>query len=224
MSFRTLSYPPADQSEAQWLLVVLHGWGANAEDLAGLAPYLPLPGFQMVFPDAPLAHPQVPGGRMWYGFPFGYGFRTPPNFDDHPELQTTRRLLKDWMLSLEGTTGIPLSRTVMAGFSQGGAMTLDVGAQLPLAGQMVLSGYLHSPLQQAVPERPILMVHGTFDPVVPLVLARQAKQALTEQGQPLQYHELPMGHEILPEVIQIMRDFCEVLKQKPVGDSPDALG
>jgi hypothetical protein len=56
----------------------LHGWGANAADLVGLAPYLGLTNFSMVFPDAPWPHPQVPGGRMWYSFPVGFDFRQAP--------------------------------------------------------------------------------------------------------------------------------------------------
>lgn len=214
MSLHALSFKPADGSQANWLLVGLHGWGANAQDLAGLAPYLGLSHFQLAFPEAPLAHPQVPLGRMWYSFPYGYDFRTPPDFSAQLDWQNSRQQLLAWLRSQPQATGIPLSRTVLAGFSQGGAMALDVGNLLPLAGQMILSGYQHGPLPPAVTPRPVLMVHGQFDPVVPLPLAQQMHATLTAQGAAVQYHEPATGHEISPETLRLMVDFCEDLRQK----------
>lgn len=209
-TLNALSYDPPG-GQADWLLVALHGWGANAADLFGLAGYLNLPGFKMRFPDAPFPHPQVPGGRMWYGFPYTYDFRSPPNFQDQEDLQESRRLLQTWMESLAASTGIPLDRTVMAGFSQGGAMTLDVGTHLPLAGQIILSGYLHGDLPPSPTPRPVLVVHGRHDSVVPIALAHQTQARLRKVGLPPKYLEISMGHEILPEVIQQIVGFCEDL-------------
>lgn len=218
MPLTGLGYPTSGQTDLDWLLVALHGWGANAEDLFGLAPYLELSQFQLRFPDAPFPHPQVPGGRMWYAFPFAYDFRTPINFDQQSDLKTSRQQLRDWLIGLEKDTGIPLNRTILAGFSQGGAMTLDVGSQLPLAGQVVLSGYLHSPPHPAKTDRPLLMVHGTFDPVVPIERAHQSRDQLRGIGQSVTFCEIPMGHEIGPEVITLIRDFCEDLRQNPISN------
>jgi phospholipase/carboxylesterase len=192
---------------------MLHGWGANAADLLGLAPYLRLSNFSMVFPDAPWPHPQVPGGLMWYGFPFAYDFRQPHDFDPQEDLQTTRQILQGWLHELSQTSQIPLERTILAGFSQGGAMNLDIGPQLPLAGQIVLSGYLHSEAKAPVSDRKLLMVHGLFDPVVPFTKAQAARAALQEKGQLVDFHGISMGHEILPEVIQLISAFCEDLRQ-----------
>jgi phospholipase/carboxylesterase len=192
---------------------MLHGWGANAADLLGLAPYLRLANFSMVFPDAPWPHPQVPGGRMWYAFPLGYDFRSAHDFERQEDLQTTRQMLTTWLKELAHTSQIPLDRTILAGFSQGGAMNLDIGSQLPLAGQIILSGYLHSDFKPPVSDRNLLMVHGTFDPVVPFEKAEAARASLLENGQPVTFHEISMGHEILPEVIQLISAFCEDLRQ-----------
>jgi phospholipase/carboxylesterase len=215
----TLNYPAA-AGTADWHLVALHGWGANAADLAGLAPYLKLPHFAMTFPDAPYPHPQVQGGRMWYGFPWGYDFRQPHDFEAQGDLQTSRQVLKDWLLNLADTSEIPLEHTILAGFSQGGAMTMDIGSQIPLAGQIILSGYCHGRLHSPVTPRPVMMVHGTFDPVVPIENAYEAKDALEQQGQPVAFQSVAMGHEILPSVIQAITAFCEDLRQVAENTEP----
>lgn len=178
--------------------MVLHGWGANCEDLAPLAPVLNLANFQCLFPDAPFPHPQVPGGKMWYNL----------NSQDYEGLEQSRQILIDWLKSLEMSTGIPLERTILSGFSQGGAMTLDVGLTLPVAGLISLSGYLHSapdPLGDRLP--PTLMVHGRYDAVVPLMAAHQARDRFQALGVPVEYQEFDMGHEIQPPVIDLMRRF-----------------
>ena len=220
---QAVTYGPAAGS-ADWCLVALHGWGANAADLTGLAPYLKLDRTVMVFPEAPWAHPHAPGGRMWYSFPTGYDFRRPYDFAAQADLQSSRDRLMDWLIALPKTTQIPLERTILAGFSQGGAMTLDVGPQLPLAGQIVLSGFLHYPTQAPVSPRPVMMVHGSYDPVVPIALAHQARAALAALDQPVLWHELTMGHDIPPQVIGLIAEFCEDLRQgngntgaKPLG-------
>jgi phospholipase/carboxylesterase len=208
MSLRAISLSEPNQSADQ-LLVLMHGWGANAQDVAGLAPYLHLTGFQMIFPEGPFPHPMAPGGRMWYNFPPGWDFRTPFNFVDQPDLQESQKLLKEWLLGLEAATGIPLERTILGGFSQGGAMTIDLGPQLPLAGMLILSGYSHGPIPPAVSERPIVMIHGRQDLVVPIDKARDTKAELLQQGMSVEYHEFDMGHEISLEVLKIVGSFCQ---------------
>ena len=65
MSLNSISIVPTE-TVPQSLLIMLHGWGANAEDLAPLASMLSLKDCQLIFPDAPFPHPEVPGGRAWY--------------------------------------------------------------------------------------------------------------------------------------------------------------
>lgn len=207
MSLQAIALP-ASANLPQGLFVALHGWGANAQDLASLAPMLPLPDYQMIFPDAPFPHPYAPQGRMWYGFPSNYTFQSNLSFDNQPDLAKSRQQLGEWLQSLPEITGIPLSNTILAGFSQGGAMTLDVGTQLPLAALMVLSGYLHAPLKTQTSQfPPVLMVHGRQDQVVPLRAAQQARDSLLGLGATVQYHELDMGHEIRPVVLELMQNF-----------------
>jgi phospholipase/carboxylesterase len=194
---------------------MLHGWGANAQDVAALADYLELPDFAFAFPNAPFQFPHSPGGRMWYDLPSDYSFFSQPAFRQQPQVQESRQRLTDWLLSLEASTGVPLARTVLAGFSQGGAMTLDVGLHLPLAALMILSGYTHAPIDNVTYAPPVLIAHGRSDQVVSLLAAQQTQQRLTELNVPVQYHELNMGHEIQPSVLKLMQSFIEELITPP---------
>ncbi len=211
MSLRALS---AGDSTASHLLILLHGWGANAQDVAGIVPYMQLANYQMLFPDAPHTHQVAygmgaPGGRMWYALPEIFDFDQP--FTHQADLQHSRQLLLNWLNSLPEKTDIPLEKTVLGGFSQGGAMALDVGMQLPVAGMMILSGYSHGPLATPTSPRPILLVHGRHDPVVPVVQAHQNKTELGKLSVDVDYHEFNMGHEINLQALAMAKDFCEKL-------------
>ncbi|MGB5594839.1 MAG: dienelactone hydrolase family protein [Crocosphaera sp.] len=199
MSLEAISINPKN-GVSKHLLVMLHGWGSNAEDLAPLASILTLSDYQILFPNAPFPHPQVPGGLAWYGL----------ENEEYEGIEESRQLLKNWLLSLEKNTGIPLSRTILTGFSQGGAMSLDVGHNLPLAGICSLSGYLQfqpQKLTSSIP--PILIIHGTQDMVVPIEMAQKAKDELTSIHAKVEYHELNMGHEIPLIVLPILEKFIE---------------
>jgi phospholipase/carboxylesterase len=197
-SIQAISVPPIQGEKPTHLLVALHGWGANAQDLAPFAQMFDLPQFGYVFPNAPFAHPQVPGGRAWYAL----------DTNEYRGLSQSRQLLSEWLQSLEENTGVPLQRTFMAGFSQGGAMTLDVGLSLPLAGLCSLSGYLHAqPQVKSDRFPPVLIVHGRQDMVVPLQAAQQAKKELNALGINVEYREFNMGHEIQPPVLTLIEEF-----------------
>jgi phospholipase/carboxylesterase len=195
-----ITVPPETETAPQGLIVTLHGWGANAQDVASLSPYFSLPGYQFVFPDAPFPHAYSAIGKAWYDL---------RQENMYEGLAESRQLLIDWLQSLESSTGIPLSRTILSGFSQGGAMTLDVGLTLPLAGLVVMSGYLHPGAAKTVKSSypPTVIMHGRLDEVVPLAAAVQARETLTSLGVALEYHEFNMGHEISLDMLEILRNF-----------------
>ncbi|MFP4104442.1 alpha/beta hydrolase [Coleofasciculus sp.] len=103
---------------------------------------------------------------------------------------------------------IPLSRTILSGFSQGGAMALDVGLRLPCMALVSMSGYWHDSVQltrESLP--PVLIVHGRQDPVVPISKARQVRDNLKALGITVTYQEFDMAHQILPEELMLVRRF-----------------
>jgi phospholipase/carboxylesterase len=194
---------PATSPSPTGVMVLLHGWGANHQDLVELAPYFNLPEYQFICPNGLFEHPFSDIGRMWYSFT-GAGELTDRSIS---ELATSRKVLTDWMRSLPEYTGVPLSRTWIGGFSQGGAMSLDLGLNLPVAGVIVLSGYLHPDRQSTSPTPPILIVHGTQDEVVPLAAARRTRNTLQDRGIEVNYQEFDMGHTIVPQVLAVVRNF-----------------
>lgn len=218
MPLHAISIPAKTGKPPAGLFVALHGWGANAQDLASLAFMLDLPAYQMLLPDAPFPYPHSAGGRAWYNFPETYAFESDAAFAAQPDLAESRRLLTAWLRSLPDLTGVPLERTVLAGFSQGGAMTLDVGLGLPLAALLVLSGYLHAPVQiGSTAPPPVLMVHGRQDQVVPLREAERSRDQLLALSIPVTFYELSTGHEISPEVLEIVQNFTEEIRLQPDG-------
>jgi phospholipase/carboxylesterase len=202
LSLQFISAPPSTAQPPLGLIVALHGWGANAEDVASLLPFLNLPDYQFIFPDAPFPHPHSPIGKAWYDL---------RKENMYEGLTESRQLLIDLLQSLENSTGVPLSRTVLSGFSQGGAMTLDVGLGLPLAGLAVMSGYLHPDIATALAKTnfpPTLIMHGRQDEVVPLRAAIKARETVKSLGVAVKYYEFDAGHEINAQMLNLLRNFA----------------
>lgn len=197
MSLDTLRIAPENEQTPDFTLVLLHGWGANNRDLTALIPMLGLPQGLYLFPNAPYPHPEVPEGRAWYALDNNY-----------QGIEHSLDLFYQWLLSLEDKTGIPLNKTIVGGFSQGGAMSLDVGLQLPVAGVFSFSGYLHfEPSADRNPFPPTLICHGTQDVVVPIHTAQKCQSKLKAVGVEVEYHEFDISHEIIPAEAHLLRDF-----------------
>ena len=203
-------------------VVWLHGLGADGNDFVPVVKELRLPSqfrVRFVFPHAPMMPVTINNGyvmRAWYDVTFD-GLDRRPDARGIVASQTAIEAL----LAREKARGIASDRIVLAGFSQGGAITLQAGLRHgeSLAGLMVLSSYLPLPetlAAEAAPanaQTPIFMAHGTDDPVINIELARRSRALLAEQGYRMEWHEYPMPHSVcLEEIGEISRWLQQVLK------------
>jgi phospholipase/carboxylesterase len=197
-------------------VIWLHGLGADANDFVPIVPELDLAGIgavRFVFPNAPVIPVTINGGyrmRAWYDVLGLEMLRQ----EDETGLRRSQALV-DALINQEKERGIESHRIVLAGFSQGCAMTLLTGVRHKerLGALVGLSGYL--PLAQTtVAERhalnhdtPVFMAHGQFDPVVPIISAQASRDVLKKLGMPIEWHEYPMAHSTCREEISDLSAF-----------------
>jgi phospholipase/carboxylesterase len=181
-------------------LVLLHGRGADELDLEPLLHALdPERRLLGVLPRGPLMLP--PGGAHWYVVP-QVGFPDPNTF------WPTYELASEWLDAL----GVPHDRIVLGGFSQGAVMSyaLALGRGRPHpAGIIALSGFIPTvegfELDLTPPLPRVAIGHGTYDDVIDVDFARQAKSVLEEAGADVVCRESPMGHAIDPRFVRDLR-------------------
>jgi len=185
------------------LVVIMHGRGADANDLADIAPYIDGPtGYRFLFPNAPNRWEAAPG--MTFGFSWFDGL--PP---DAKELAKARAGLNEFLDAALKKFPTPKGEVVLAGFSQGALMALDTGLRRDdLAGIVAMSGALaEHDLPQLRKEQRVLIVHGSFDEMINVNMARRARRVLEQSGLDPEYHEFPMGHQVSQESMQIVGEF-----------------
>jgi len=198
MSLRAIERPAAGEPEGA--LVLLHGRGADEQDLFPLLDALdPARRLQGYTPRAPLTLP--PGGAHWYVVP-RVGYPDPESF------RVGYSAAEEWLDALP----FPAERIVLGGFSQGAVMAyaLGLGKGRPRpAVLLALSGFIPMvegwELDLESPFPPIAIVHGEYDPVIPVEFARRARAVLEEAGAELLYRELPIEHGIDPAVLPELR-------------------
>lgn len=188
-------------------VVWLHGLGASMMDLLPVATALKLPAVPcMLLPQAPMQTVTINANmRMpaWYDILY----IGPDRLDeDAAGLEAAAKHLRE--LIARHAAGIPAARTVLAGFSQGGALALYTGLRHPeqFAGLITLSGYLPPATAQATWQHPpVLCLHGRYDEIVPMGYARQGYETLQAAGCPARWLDYPVGHTVAtdaPSVIQ----------------------
>jgi phospholipase/carboxylesterase len=200
-------------------VIWLHGLGADGNDFAGVVPELDLtgcPAIRFVFPHAPSLPISINGGYVMPGWYDITGVDLVSR-QDAAGIQKSERAIVA-LIENEIARGIPAAKIVLAGFSQGCAMSLHTALRFgqKLAGVMALSGYL--PLadrfatERTTPNAstPIFMAHGTQDPVVVIARAEESRNALAALGHPIQWHTYPMQHSVHP---QELADISAFLKQ-----------
>jgi phospholipase/carboxylesterase len=222
MSEKTLDGPrqePKSGKPASSLVVLLHGWGADGNDLIGLAPLLGqvLPDTAFVSPHAPEPCEMSPMGRQW----FSLMDRTPQQMEAGAAAVAP---LVDALIDQEMERyGLTPDRVALVGFSQGTMMSLYVAPRRAEALACVIgySGALVGPesLAQDIKSRPpVLLVHGEEDPVVPAAAMTAAAQALLSLEFEV-YTDLRPGlaHSIDEEGLKLG---CAFLHRRLVGKHP----
>jgi phospholipase/carboxylesterase len=197
--------PPAAGGKPTSLVVLLHGYGSNGEDLISLAPYWAkaLPNTQFVSPNAPERVTGVPGGYQW--FPIT---RLDPHLMEAGVRSAAGGLDRFLDRELERYQ-LPASKLALVGFSQGTMMSLHVGVRRAkaVAGVVGFSGALAgaAKLKEEVKTKPpILLVHGDRDDMIPAGAMFEAGDALAGAGLSAQWHiSYGVPHSIGPDGLQM---------------------
>ena len=187
-------------------VIVLHGLGADGNDFVPIARELDLSAagaVRFILPHAPSRPVTINGGYVmpaWYDI-LGIDSQRPR--EDEAGLRASQAQVEA-LIARETERGVAAARIVLAGFSQGCAMTLMTGLRHDerLAGLVCLSGYLplaaksEAERHAANRDTPIFMAHGTADPVIPIVRARESRDVLVALGHPVEWHEYAMPHSV----------------------------
>jgi len=209
-----LATGPAPTASVIWM----HGLGADGYDFVPIVKEIEantIPGLadgvRFIFPHAPMRPVTINNGmtmRAWYDIKMVDLVR----MEDDQGLRASQAEIEK-LIAREKERGIPARRIILAGFSQGGAVTLQAGLRHPerLGGLMVLSSYL--PLAGTVKAEavatnsdvPILMVHGSGDQVINIARATASRDQLKELGYQVEWHEYPMEHSVCMEEVQAIR-------------------
>ena len=190
--------PSSSTGEEAPLLILLHGYGSNEEDLMGLAPHMD-PRFRVVSIRASIALDQ--GGYCW--FPLGVGPEgLHIRFED---AIAARDQLLPVVEELKFTYAAGGEQTILLGFSQGASMALGAALFKPeiVEGVVFLSGRCVAEMipeeeekRRALQGKPVLTTHGRFDPLIPIEQGREAVELLQQLPLDLSHREYDMGHEI----------------------------
>ncbi len=217
--------PAADGGAPKRLAILLHGVGADGNDLIGLAPHFQqaLPDALFVAPDAPFPYDMAPFGRQWFSI---------RDFSPEARLAGAREaapILDAFIDARLAEHGLSDDRLVLIGFSQGTMMALYVGLRRtrPAAGIIGYSGVLvgADSMESEIRSRPpVLLVHGDADPIVPARSLPMAVEALEALGVEVRAHTRPgLGHGIDEEGIRLGQEFLPGLFAETAGKSPGRL-
>jgi phospholipase/carboxylesterase len=192
-------------------VIWLHGLGADGFDFVPIVEELRLPAtlpVRFLFPHAGTRPITINNGfvmRAWYDITSLGGARTT---EDEAGIRESEGVVRGY-IEQQIESGIAADRIIIAGFSQGGAIALQTALRYPrrLGGVMALSTYL--PLRQTLAKEadaanrdvPILMCHGSYDPMVPLALGEASREALQGLGYGVDWRTYPMQHQVCMEEI-----------------------
>jgi phospholipase/carboxylesterase len=200
-------------------IVAVHGYGANAHDLLGLAPYLHGGQALVLCPQGPVELEAGPGMIGYGWFPITLG--APP---DAAAFAEGARLLSEFIDRAAEVHPVDTDRLVLLGFSQGGVLAYELALRQPerFTGLVALSSWLPDALVDTIPDQgalsglPTFVAHGTADEMIPVERGRASRDALVKLGVPTTYREHDMGHGVPPEVLRALVEWLETKVLRPV--------
>jgi len=211
LSLYHLVREPKLKKEKNPLLLLLHGYGSNEEDLFSFAQELPDDYFVI---SARAPYPLPPYGNAWYAIHFD----TDENkFSDNDEARESRDLIANFIDELVANYPIDAENVTLIGFSQGSILSYSVALSYPEKVQRVvaLSGYLNLDIVKEnyksnnISNLKFFISHGTVDQVIPVDWARKAPEVLKELGLDVVYKEYPVGHGVAPQNFYDFKNWLE---------------
>ncbi len=192
-------------------IIWMHGLGADCWDFVSIVKELGLPEdlpLRFIFPQAPSRPITINNGQVmpgWYDISMAELQRKP----DEAGVRQSQALIEQ-LITRENERGIASDKIILAGFSQGGAIALQTGLRYrdALGGIMALSTYLTledsfaAEATIANANIPILMAHGTQDPLIPLSLAISSRTKMEARGYKIEWREYPMPHSVCMEEVE----------------------
>jgi phospholipase/carboxylesterase len=182
------------------LLLLLHGYGSNEEDLFGFAAQLP-DDYIIVSARAPYSLP--PYGNAWYAIDFDADMN---KFTDNVQAAASRDLIAKFIDEVTEAYPVDADNVTLLGFSQGTILSYAVALTYPEKVKRVvaLSGYLNMDIIENINSRDssnlsFFISHGVVDQVIPVEWARKAPEYLRAKGLEAEYHEYPVGHGVAPQ-------------------------
>ncbi len=196
-------------------LVALHGFGASAHDLLGIAPLVQQGEVLFLCPQGPMEIETAPGQRAYGWFPLSGAGEIEPT-----ALVGARGVLEGFLEDAMDCYPIDRERVVLMGFSQGGVMAYDLALGRPerYAALVALSSWLPDPIIEGLKQDPAraslvtLLIHGTQDPMISIDNGEDARAKLRDLGIEAAWGEYEMGHEINQAAL---RDLVAWLAQGP---------
>lgn len=210
---------PASGGAPQSMVIFLHGYGSNGDDLIGLAEYWrgALPDTVFLSPNAPEICPGAPDGYQWWGL---------SNLTPGGRAAGVRKPAAGLNAFIDAKLteyGLDEARMALVGFSQGTMMALHVGPRRTqaLAGIVGFSGMLADPDEltvEVVTRPPVLLIHGDADEVLPVASLPRAKQGLEAAGLDVVTHVSPrLGHSIDEMGLRLGATFLAHRLTRPVA-------
>lgn len=201
MNLHYLIQEPKVKHDKNPLLLLLHGYGSNEEDLFSFATELPDDSY-VISVRAP--YDLQPYGHAWYAIHFDADEN---KFSDNIQAKQSVELIARFIEEVVKQYPIDAKNVTLIGFSQGAILSYATALTFPekVTKVVALSGYFNQEIMPEVIDTKVIshlkffVSHGSVDQVIPVEWARKAKPALENLGLEVEYHEYPVGHGVAPQ-------------------------